>query len=143
MRLLFLDFDGVLHPSEADPALPHFCWLPELERLLAPYPDVQIVVHSTWRYDHHDAELRALLGSLGPRFVGSAPRGPREQAIESVLQANRSRVTSYLVLDDAPKEFAEGALNVLFLDGRVGISDLDSQAALVQWLGPTRESDKS
>lgn len=134
MRLIFLDFDGVLHPAEADPALPHFCWLPELERLLSAHTDVRIVVHSTWRYDHHDAELRALLGGLSERFVGSAPRGPRQQAIESVLQSNKGKVSNYLVLDDAPNEFEKGTLNVVLLDGRAGISDLDAQAAVAEWL---------
>lgn len=134
MRLLFLDFDGVLHPSEADPALPHFCWLPELEQLLSLHTDVRIVVHSTWRYDHHDAELRELLAGLGERFVGSAQRGPRQQAIESVLQANKEEVSSYLVLDDAAREFEHGTLNVVLLDGRTGISDVNAQAAVAEWL---------
>jgi hypothetical protein len=134
MRLLFLDFDGVLHPADADPALAHFCWLPELERLLSSHTDVRIVVHSTWRYDHHDSELRALLAGLGARFVGSAPRGPRQQAIESVLQSNKGKVSNYLVLDDASNEFEEGTLNVVLLDGRAGISDLDAQAVVAEWL---------
>lgn len=137
MRLLFLDFDGVLHPAQVDPAQPHFCWLPELERLLGEHLDVMVVVHSTWRYDHHDSELRTLLGGLGTRFVGSAPRGPRQQAIESVLQANKGKVSSYLVLDDAPGEFEDGALNVVFLDGSVGLSDLYAQAAVATWLSST------
>lgn len=140
LRLLFLDFDGVVHPYGTEATPSHFCWLPELERLLAPFPDVQIVVHSTWRYDHHDRELRALLGSLGERFVGSAPRGPRQQAIESVLHANRGRVSSHLVLDDAPSEFANGKLNVVVLDGQVGISDLRAQAAVAAWLASTNTS---
>ena len=134
MRLLFLDFDGVLHPSEFDLAQPHFCWLPELERLLEAHADVRIVVHSTWRYDHIDSELSELLGSLAPRYAGSAPRGPRQQAIEAVLQANKGRISSYLVLDDASHDFEEGALNVVLLNGRVGISDIDAQTAVAAWL---------
>lgn len=47
-----------------------------------------------------------------------------------MLQANPTRVASYLVLDDAPKEFVEKKLNVLFLDSHVGISDLYAHAAL-------------
>lgn len=106
--------------------------------MLVTHPDVRIVVHSTWRYDHHDVELKALLGPLGARYVGSAPRGPRQQVIESVLQANRGRVKDYLVLDDAPGEFEVGALNAVFLDGRVGLSEVVAQAAVAAWLDTSR-----
>lgn len=140
MRLLFLDFDGVLHPSAQYRFIRHFIWLPKLEWLLERHPDVKVVVHSTWRYDHTDDELRALLGSLGSRFVGSAPRGPRAQAIESVLSANKGVVTSHLVLDDQAEDFVASNLTVLALDGRVGISDPTAQLPLVEWLISTAPS---
>lgn len=79
-RLLALDFDGVSHPVGAaeDGAQPtHFCWLPHLPALLAPHPDVAVLVHSTWRYEYADGELRDLLGPVGESFVGTVPRGPR------------------------------------------------------------------
>lgn len=98
------------------------------------FPDVKIVVHSTWRYDHTDDELRQLLGGLGERFVGSAPRGPREQVIQMVLQANKGKFTDYLVVDDAPHEFPEGTLNTLFVDGILGLGSAMNQAGLVTWL---------
>lgn len=135
MRLLFLDFDGVVHPQDPESTgLKHFCWLPVLVRLLEQYDDVRIVVHSTWRYDHTDAELRTLLGTLGPRFVGSAPRAPREQAIEMVLGANKGTVVSHLVLDDAAKEFSGSAVNLLLVEPHLGLSDVRVQAALSTWL---------
>ena len=89
--------------------------------------------------------MRALLGKLGDRFVGAAPRGPREQVIETVLQANKGRVTSYLVLDDAPHEFTQGALNTLFVDSLRGISDASAQQTISDWLvstAPPREATK-
>ena len=135
MRLLFLDFDGVLHPLDPEPQdLRHFCWLPVLVRLLEQHDDVRIVVHSTWRYIHTDDELRALLGPLGPRFVGSAPRAPREQAIEMVLGANKGTVVSHLALDDAAKEFFGSTVNLLLTEPHLGLSDVRVQAALSTWL---------
>lgn len=134
MRLLFLDFDGVLHSSRAELDGKYFRWLPALEKLLVNFPDVRIVVHSTWRYDHTDDELRQLLGGLGERFVGSAPRGPREQVIQMVLQANKGKFTDYLVVDDSPHEFPEGTLNTLFVDGILGLGSAMNQAGLVTWL---------
>ena len=133
-RLLFLDFDGVLHPSEASPNFPLFCWLPILERLLLPHREVVILVHSTWRYDHTNHELSELLGTLSARFAGSAPRGPREQVIGTVLQANLGQVLDYLVLDDDIKAFQGSSLNVLATDPHLGLSSEATQAALSAWL---------
>lgn len=135
MRLIFLDFDGVLHPLNAgSTGLQHFCWLPVLARLLEPYDDVRIVVHSTWRYIHTDDELRELLETLGHRFVGSAPRAPREQAIEMVLAANKGTVDNHLALDDDAKEFSGSTVNLLLVEPHLGLSDVRVQAALCTWL---------
>jgi hypothetical protein len=83
VRVIFLDFDGVVHPQEDPDAAGRMRWIPILVHLLAPAPDVSIIVHSTWRYQYTDGELKELLGELGNRFIGSAPRMPREQAIET------------------------------------------------------------
>lgn len=137
MRLIFLDFDGVLHPLDEDlPEAKRFCWLPLLENLLEEHTDVHIVIHSTWRYIYADDELRAFLGPLGKRFAGSAPRAPREQSIEMVLQANRL-VRYHLALDDAQKEFTGRAVNLLPLDSRRGISDESARTAIATWLRST------
>lgn len=134
MRLIFLDFDGVLHPLEPETlGLGRFCWLPVLTSLLSGHDDVQIVVHSTWRYEYTNPELRALLGPLGTRFAGSAPRAPREQAIEMVLQANKL-VRNHLVLDDDAREFSGTAVNLLLLESQRGISDERAQTEVAAWL---------
>ncbi|PKO70235.1 MAG: hypothetical protein CVU22_02535 [Betaproteobacteria bacterium HGW-Betaproteobacteria-16] len=138
MRILFLDFDGVLHPVEPELlGLERFCWAPVLDELLAAHTDVKIIVHSTWRYEYTDPELRVLLGSLGKRFAGSAPRAPREHAIEMVLQANE-QVLHHLVLDDAAREFSGTAVNLLLLDSRRGLSEKRVQQAIAQWLSSTQ-----
>jgi hypothetical protein len=99
-------------------------------------PDVYIVVHSTWRYEYTEPELRQMLGSLGRRFVGCAPRAPRQQAIEMVLQSNRG-LRGHLVLDDDPREFCGSKLNVLLLDPQRGLSDEAAQSAIRNWLRST------
>ena len=50
--ILFLDFDGVLHPEGEDHILnggADFCFLPRLETLLREFPFVKIVISSSWR----------------------------------------------------------------------------------------------
>lgn len=137
-RLLFLDFDGVVHPQDdTNHPAGWFRWLPLLANLLAPWPDVKIVVHSSWRYEHTDAELRELLGPLSARFAGSAPRGPREQAIESVLQANKFLVTAHLVLDDDEREFTAGRVNLVVCDALEGVTQLRAQVHIRRWLEST------
>lgn len=89
MRLVFLDFDGVLHPVEpASLGLTQFCWLHILSQLLVGHDDVRLIVHSTWRYEYKDAELRAFLGPLGNRWA--SPRFP--DALPSPLNADAPRI---------------------------------------------------
>ncbi len=56
MRLIFLDFDGVLHEARGDlEEGQYFKWLPILTELITPHPDVRVVVHSSWRHSNRPA----------------------------------------------------------------------------------------
>lgn len=48
MPILFLDFDGVLHPEHCLESK-HFCLLPVLEKVVRQVPEVGLVIASTWR----------------------------------------------------------------------------------------------
>lgn len=142
-RVLFLDFDGVLHPTSIGLGLDsnevirtgHFGWLPHLASVLRPHPDVVIVVHSTWRYNYDEDELRELLGAVGGRVVGATPRGPRYESITWWLQQNPS-FASYRILDDEPVEFPDPLPAELVLcDPLRGVSSPEVLAALKDWLG--------
>lgn len=139
MRVLFLDFDGVLTKVAAeDEPVVLFEWLPLLAALLDPWPDVRIVVHSTWRYDHTDDELRGLLGPLSARFVGMVPRGPRAEAIRWFLYSNPA-ITDYLVLDDSCAEFPQDFSGPLVIcDPLFGVSDARVREAIAGWLAGVR-----
>ncbi|GAB3647839.1 HAD domain-containing protein [Ramlibacter alkalitolerans] len=141
MRVLFLDFDGVLsRAGTEDEQVQYFVWLPLLAQLLAPWPDVFVAVHSTWRYTHTPAELRDLLGPLGERFIGCVPRGQRAESIRWFVHAN-PRIHSYLVLDDAPGEFpSDMGERLVVCQPHVDVSDPEVQARISAWLATPQPS---
>lgn len=140
MRVLFLDFDGVLHPATSiGPLSTHWCWLPVLAEILAPHDNVRIVVHSTWREDHNVDELRELLFGVGERVIGSTPEGGRLESIERWLEEHPD-VTDYRILDDDESEFFYPLPEALILcDSVRGISGKRAQRKLLAWL--TEPSD--
>lgn len=80
--ILFLDYDGVLHPDAAylvrgRPELRAegslFMWAPILERALAPYPQVKIVLSTSWvRVLNNFTRARGFLPpELQSRVVGA------------------------------------------------------------------------
>lgn len=140
-RLLFLDFDGVLHPlAKVEELHPDgwFCWRPILSEMLAQWPDVQIVVHSSWRQHFSDPELRQLLQDLGTRTLGSAQGPSKAVAIESVLRANRGSFKDYVVLDDDSRLAALPGLKVIQCDSKLGLSSPATQEELARWLRGAR-----
>lgn len=72
--ILFLDFDGVLH---SDPCLDQtrlFCFLPRLESVLRDYPQIKLVISSSWRESRSLQELQRLFSSdIAQRVVGVTP----------------------------------------------------------------------
>jgi len=137
------DFDGVLHPTviEVEPrrmesviGIGLFGWLPALVRTLQTHPDVGLVVHSTWRYTHDPDELRLLLGGLGKRMLGAAPRGPRYESILWWLHLN-PQFTDHRILDDDPSEFPRPLPTELIVcNPEVGVTSQEVAAALRAWL---------
>lgn len=126
LRVIFLDFDGVLHPENATPWTGNrFQHAPQLARMLAPWPDVRIVVHSSWRLDHTVEQLRTLVGPLGSRVIGVTPRLQREDSIlAAVEQLGRGgRPVDWRVLDDAPDEFTKlDETRLIVCDPDAGVS---------------------
>ena len=110
--ILFLDFDGVLHPfgeaavDENYRLLPNprlFCWRSILEDLLAPYPAVKIIVSSDWRRLFDQASLSVLLGEqLAERLVGVVEVDKESRAEEILAEAARRELRRWLAIDDHP-----------------------------------------
>jgi len=141
--VLFLDFDGVLHPVGvealdenfeliANPLL--FCWHSILENLLAPYPQMRIIVSSDWRRLFDDTALTHLLGpQLGLRFDGVVECYKDSRVEEILAEANRRDLPRWLALDDHPsvlKAYQAGDSRFLACPPDTGISDPQVQREL-------------
>lgn len=139
--VLFLDFDGVLHPV-GTPALSEdfmlidnpelFCYLPILERLLEPHANVRIIVSSDWRRLFDDETLIRLLGGLGPRFEGVVECFGGMRAEEIRDEAQRRGLSRWIALDDHKSVVEAAATDIRFVptSPAYGISEPATLAAL-------------
>ncbi|RJG02639.1 HAD domain-containing protein [Noviherbaspirillum sedimenti] len=136
--ILFLDFDGVLHPEFYKQGEELFCRRDKLETILRDYPQVEIVISSTWRQTRSLSELQALFSpDIGPRIIGVTPdwrdlpelcdvigNYPRHVEVEGWLrQANRVW-ESWVALDDRGYWFRPFLKNLVMCDAATGINDV-------------------
>ena len=133
--VLFLDFDGVLHPAGAHRGSGHLSRLPLLEALLREpaHQDVEIVVSSTWREAHSVARLRAFFSEdLRVRIFGATPvldeydsEHERYEEIKAWLDQHPDRV-AWAALDDDLEGFpSHRRKTVVFTDPAVGLTEND------------------
>lgn len=138
--ILFLDFDGVLHPECCENDRQLFCCTAALWQILRACPDVQVVFSSSWREAHRPEELLdfVTLGGgedLAHRFIGSTPilesgehRYKREAECREWLRINSCETQPWLALDDTDFWF-EGT-NLFLVDYQVGLTDEDVAAII-------------
>lgn len=127
--VLFLDFDGVLHPSlclEGE----HFCRRPLFEEVMRRFPAVRIVISSSWRH-HFDLErLRPFFsGDIAERIDDTTllwvPGGPanRFEEIMAFVRFRSLDEAGWLALDDSAFEFPRSCANLVLCDGRFGLTE--------------------
>lgn len=145
MRVVFLAFDGVLHPVSATsrfaPVVPLrnavqrawlFRWAWILDELLVDHPEVEIVVHSNWRLMVLEDELQSMMGPLARRFIGCTPRAPRWDSIAHVVQDNR--LHDYRILDALPRAFPLGLPELIACDPEAGLQAYPVRQQIQSWL---------
>lgn len=122
--ILFLDFDGVLHPNAAAP-VDRWSGLPPLLDLLGQWPDCDVVMASSWR--HHgswDEVLASLPTALADRLQGCTglPHiGPLARYREILdFWGFHGQGRPWIALDDAVWEFPSGCRQLIPCDGAVG-----------------------
>jgi len=132
--ILFLDFDGVLHPQyegQPVPADVAFCHLPRFEAVMRDFPAVQIVISSSWREQFGLDNLRARFSvDVAARIIGITPVFPashprileqRESEILAWLVAQGRCSEPWLALDDADWQFKRHRDHLIACTGYVSL----------------------
>jgi len=123
-KLLFLDFDGVLHPSHLAGESP-FNRAHLLEETLALFSP-KIVISSSWRFTHNLERLQKIIpesiSSLIIATTGSAVIGkhPRFTEIQNYLQSYGP--ADWKALDDSYWEFPSNCKELIRCNPNTGIS---------------------
>lgn len=128
--VLFLDFDGVLHPGQSET----FEFLPDLYRILDALPDLDVVVSSTWR---DTATPEYLLNLFREPYrervrdvIGPEPALPfaRQLAIEAYVAARGLR--RFLAVDDSAELFRPNCPWLVRVERHQGIGGSQAGALL-------------
>jgi hypothetical protein len=151
--VLFLDFDGVMHPQEPTKSnVGFFCQLPVLETLLLQCVGLKVVVSSSWREIMGIKELRELFpDSVRQRVIGRTPVNLPESLIPDGLRGYpreaqcttwmRRRATAvglppaserWVALDDQPWLFTPFCKHLVVVDSATGLTN-ESALLVSEW----------
>lgn len=136
--ILFLDFDGVLHPAINYNAELSMCNLPLLEDVLRRCPHVDVVISSTWRETRTLDELQALFSAdIAPRIVDVTPQWRdiqdeasygtyvRQAEIEAWLKSTGRAWEQWLAVDDQAHLFKPFCKNLFATNPVTGLTEAD------------------
>lgn len=135
MKVLFLDFDGVLHPTSHGTAL--FSQVDLLEQALE-NEACQIVISSSWRFHVEIEDIKKyfsrsirdqILGVTGEAYIGSYARFH-----EINYYAETHGIEDWRALDDAFWEFPKDCGNLIRCNPNTGITEIEIKY-LRNWLG--------
>lgn len=135
-QLLFVDFDGVLHPTSAQPS-EHFSQMYLLEEALDG-TECGIVISSSWRHQHSLQDLTGMFpmslrssirGTTGGPYIG---RWSRYNEILHSVQRYGAR-TQWRALDDSWNEFPKDCVELIACNPSVGFGREQAQQVR-RWL---------
>lgn len=132
LTILFLDFDGVLHPFFPLADLPdeenkHFSYLPNFEQVVRENSHVRIVISSTWRLQRSLDEIKMIFSpDIAQLILGVTPTipghdshvdGGRQVECEAWLAQKNLKTTPWIAIDDMFNLFSPGGCLVVAHDG--------------------------
>ncbi|MDP1705841.1 MAG: HAD domain-containing protein [Sulfurimicrobium sp.] len=131
VMLLFLDFDGVLHPRATKNLLVH---VPRIEGVLRDFPHVLTVISSSWREEIHLHEIQSMFSEdLRHRIIGTTPlveidyppgpAGSREDEIQIYMAQPECADKQWLALDDEAPLFSPRCPNLILCNSLTGLDD--------------------
>lgn len=132
--ILFLDFDGVLHPyfqstDSSDPESQNFCFLGNFENALRNTPqleEIDIVISSRWRLNRSLEDLQSLFSpDIAKKIIGKTPflddndseDGARQKEVEAWLITENKTDQSWIGIDDNVYLYDRPACVVFCMDG--------------------------
>ncbi len=145
--IIFLDFDGVLHPEPCQLA-GELCHVPRFESVLRDFPSVRVVISSAWRLNQDLDTLRSYFSpDIAERIIGvtpswkqlddDAPSYERQAEVEAWLRRHASPWDGFVVLDDRPWLFSPFYAPLVKCVRSTGLDD-ESERQLREYL--TRSS---
>ncbi len=146
MMILFLDFDGVLHPEPCYDQDKLFCFLPRLEKVLLSFPQIHVVVSSTWRDTRTLDELRSFFTlEIRQRVIGVTPHWrdhadlfdvigyQRQTEVEAWIRNSGQPWLPWVAIDDKPYLFRPFLPNLIKTGSSTGF-DAEAEISLRQFL---------
>jgi hypothetical protein len=156
MKLLYLDFDGVLHDDAvywhpkhgiylATPNCTLFEWMHILEALLEPHPDIFIILSTSWvRVKSYEFAKKKLSPNLQSRVVGATFHNREMQkadfdflsrGYQILADVKRRQPSSWFAIDNDdegwPIQYRE---NLVLTTDRLGISEETVQNSIREML---------
>lgn len=137
-KILFLDFDGVLHPSSTSHPSELFSQNDLLEKTLENV-DCEIVISSSWRFHTPFESLKSNLpinvrklvsGVTGDPHIGSHSRF---NEITQYLMMKNIRDFDWISLDDSAYEFPVNCQNLIKCNPNTGLT-IKECSLLRKWL---------
>ncbi|MBC7751144.1 MAG: hypothetical protein H7Z73_05415 [Candidatus Saccharibacteria bacterium] len=129
--ILFLDFDGVLHPIYNRRTSTDFSNLPRLEDWLRFNKNIEIVISSSWREVMDIDVLKHIFAKdLRDRVIGKCPILPAKteplfwRHAEIVAWITQENYTGkWIALDDMENAFPADCSQLVLCDQEIGIDD--------------------
>ena len=147
---LFVDFDGVTHPiglsSESEKC---FCQLSLIEGVLRAFPDISIVLSTSWRISFPlEKCLRKFSPDIKVRVVDVTPSRPsrhdlpvelynydRHLEVFHWLRMYREPYDKWVALEDQPWRYQPFCPNVMLIDPTTGFTDADASKLTAYLVG--------
>jgi hypothetical protein len=134
---LFLDFDGVLQPYPCRYQSDQLCHIPRLENVLRDFPEVLVVVSSSWKDDQDLVTLRSYFSAdIAARIIDVTPHwsslpdlaalvGPFQRQVEILgwLEDRGFLAEKWIAIDDRPGWFSPRLENLVLCNPAVGFEE--------------------